>query len=98
MEHEEHDQHLRRVLVQSAQEPAAGHFGLDVIDAFPGRLRAWTVSHPEKQPRDKLDGNAEGHNAAPHITPARATRYVFAERRARPGSKTGALIKPGENG
>src|SRR5438067_2058293 len=59
MKDQKHGHGLGRVMMQSAQEPAASHLILDVINALPGSLRAGAIGHPEENAGDELDGERE---------------------------------------
>src|SRR5256885_10534551 len=78
------------------EHPTAAHFILDVIDAFPGRLRTGTVGHPEEDAGDELDYEGKGQRAAPDITPARAARDIFIERVVDNTPAAGPLFRPVE--
>ena len=96
MEDEQHVHRLRGEVVNPAQQPAAGHFVLDIIDAFPGRLRTGAVSHPEKNPGNKLDGERESERAAPNIAPARAAWHIFIEGFVKEFFVAGPVVQPGK--
>ena len=96
MQRKEDGHYLRGVMVQPAQEPATRHLELDVEDAFPRRLRAGAVGHPQEDAGDDLDGEREGERAAPDVTPARAAGDVFVERLLRELAVAGAGINPVE--
>ena len=55
----QHQRRLAHVEVDRAQQPAADHLILQIIDAFPGTLRPGTVIHPEDQPGDGLHDKAK---------------------------------------
>ena len=94
---DEQDVHHRgSEVVNAAQQPAASHLVLDVINAFPCRLRTRAVGHPEKKPGDELDGEAKDQRAAPDVTPARAARDVFVKRILDDAPITSAAIEPVE--
>src|ERR1043166_3145216 len=82
-------------MMEPAQKPAATHFVLDVINAFPRRLRARAVGHPQKNSRDELDEEREGERAAPDITPARSTRNIFEQRLSGQVNDPRAFVEPG---
>src|SRR5947208_4861777 len=80
--------------MDAAQQPAAGHFILDVIDALPGRLRTQTVRHPKKEAGQELDGKAKDKGAAPDIAPTHASRDVFVEGILDDTPVAGAAVEP----
>ena len=96
MQHQQHRHHMRRVMMQPAQQPAARHFVLDEINALPRRLRTGAVSHPEKNSRDELRDETKRQRAAPDVTPARAARNVFVQRLVRQLAEADAVIQPVE--
>ena len=81
-------------MVQAAQEPAAFHHVLDVINALPCCLRTWGISHPEKSASDELHHEREGEGAAPNVTPASAAGNVFVERVVADFPAASALVEP----
>src|SRR3989442_11214429 len=81
-------------MVNAAQEPSASHLMLDVVNAFPGRLRTWAVCHPQEKAGDELDTQGEDQSAAPHVAPAGTARDVFVKRVANDSPIPNALIQP----
>ena len=54
----QHDHRVGHEVVHAAQQPAGRHLVLDVVDAFPGGLRAGAVGRPEDQAGDDLHEEA----------------------------------------
>ena len=94
VERQQHDHGLRHVMVQPAQQPAELHLVLDVIGAFPGRLTAGAIGHPEKQAGDHLHGESKHERAAPDVAPARAAGHSFVERFMQESADAGAIFDP----
>jgi len=85
-------------MVEPAQEPPACHFELNIKNAFPCRLRARAVSHPEEDAGDDLDAKCEGERATPDVTPARAAGDVFVKHLVRKLAVARATVEPVEHG
>ncbi len=98
VERQQHDHGLREKVVHPAQQPAAGHFVLNVEHAFPSGLRTGTVVHPEKQAGDHLRDEHERERAAPHVAPAGAAGNALVECFVHQLAATGAMVQPIEKG
>src|SRR5207248_8525607 len=85
------------VVVQPAQEPSAGHFILNVVNALISGLGAGAVVGPEEKPGDELDDEGEEDDAAPGVAPARAAGDVLVEQRLGEGGDAGAVFEPVED-
>jgi len=90
------DHHLRGVVVDPPQQPAAPHLVLDEVDALPRGGGTGTVVHPQEQPGDHLDGEGEGERAAPDVAPARAAGHVLVQGGLEEAFVAGAVVEPGE--
>ena len=90
----QHDHHLRREVVHAAQQPAGRHLVLDVVNAFPRRLRAGAVRRPQDQARHDLHEKAKAQRAAPYVPPPRTARNVLVQRGVGERPDTGAVIEP----
>lgn len=66
-------------MVEAAEEPAAPHLVLDIVNALPRRLRTGAVGDPKGEAGDDLDAKAKREGAAPDVTPTRAAGDVFVE-------------------
>ena len=93
MEREQHHHRVGHEMVNAAEEPAAGHFVLDVPDALPGGLGAGGVARPQEEPRDQLRHEGEHERAAPHVPPAGSARHPLEERLADESPPTGAAVE-----
>jgi len=93
---EQHYHRLRHEMMHGPQQPAALHFILNVINAFPRRLARRAVSHPQEQPGNHLRGEREDQRAAEDISPARAARDVLVQRFVKRVAIAGAMIEPVE--
>src|SRR6185503_13628223 len=91
---QQHVHRLRRIVMQTAQQPAAQHFILDVINAFPGGVGTRAVGHPEENSGYELNGQRENQRAAPDIAPARTPRDIFVQRSIKNLPIARALVKP----
>src|SRR5947209_2260546 len=82
------------IVVQATQQPTARHHILDIINAFPGSLGAWTVCHPEESTGDELNSERKSECASPDITPASAARDIFVQGRVQKFAAARALVEP----
>ena len=98
MQHQQHRHRLRDEVVQPAQKPAAQHLVLDVVHAFPRRLRTGAVRQPQEHARDELHHEEERQRAAPHVAPARPAGNVFEQNLVQQSLIAGARIEPRTDG
>jgi hypothetical protein len=96
MDYQQHSQELRGVMMQAPQQPAAGKFVLDVVNAFPCRLRAGAVIHPQEETGDELHRDAEHHRRPPEVSPARAPGYVSVKKISRQLPEPRPFFQPGQ--
>ena len=94
VERQQHDHRVGHEVVHAAQQPAARHLVLDVVDALPGGLRAGAVRGPQHHAGDDLHEEAEHQRAAPDVAPARAAGNVFVERVVHERAVAGAMVQP----
>src|SRR5262245_1889152 len=64
-------------MMYAAQQPSAGRLILQVVDAFPRRLRAGAIACPENKPGHNLHEEAKRERTAPNVPPPRSTGNVF---------------------
>ena len=69
VQQQQHRHELRRPVVNAAQQPAAGHLVLDVVDRLPRVAGAGAVAHPQKHAGDELYEDGERERAAPDVAP-----------------------------
>src|SRR4051794_2649893 len=81
-------------MMQSPQQPSATHFILDVVNAFPGRLRTGAVRHPQKNAGNELDRESESQCAPPDIAPARPAGNVLIQSFVNHLPAARAVVKP----
>src|SRR4051812_28520492 len=81
-------------MVNASQQPAAGHFVLDVIDAFERGSAAGAVGHPQENASDCLRREREDENAAGDIPEARAAENALEERIVHEAAVAGSMIEP----
>ena len=93
MERQQDNHHLRHHMVDSPQQPAAGHLMLDVVDALPGGLGAGRIAGPQNQSRDHLRHEGKHQRAPPHIAPAGPARHAFVEGFMHKGPVAGAIVE-----
>src|SRR5882724_7313594 len=82
--------------MDAAEEPAAGHFVLDVIDAFVGGGAAGAVGHPEEEAGDGLRDEGEDEHAAGDVAEAGAAGNALEEGVVDEPAVAGAVVEPVE--
>jgi hypothetical protein len=93
MQREQDDHRLGHEVVDAAEQPAAGHLVLDVVDALPGGLGARRIARPEEEPRDHLREKREDQRAAPDIPPAGPAGHPLVEGLVNEGPVAGAVVE-----
>ena len=93
VEGEQHDHRLGHHVMDAAEQPAAGHLVLDVVDALPRRLGAGRIARPEHETGDDLRHKREDERAAPDIPPACAARHPLVEGLLHDRAIAGAVVE-----
>ena len=81
-------------MVNPANQPAERHFMLDVIDTFPGGLRARAIRSPQEEACDDLHHKGKSQHTSRDVSPARTTRNRFIQRFMQQEFVASSVIKP----